>query len=119
MSLSGSVGYDPLKKLLYARCAHMGANLVTLKLATDIILDHRVKYMIDNQKVEYKGIKDIQKKGLYGYLIRTKITPEFRQQFYKELCQNIRKINIKYKLPVGYWIGAFSYQNGKCLTPQK
>ncbi len=118
MSLSGSVGYDPLKKLLYARCAHMGANYVTLKLCTDIILNHKVSYVINGKKVEYKGLKDIQKKKLYGYLIRTKFTPEFRKQFYKELCDNIKLINKIYKLPDGYWIGAFSYKNGQCNPPK-
>lgn len=116
-SLSGSVGYDPLRKLLYARCAHMGANYVTLKLATDIVLDHQVNYIIDGQNITYKGIKDIQNKGLYGYLIRTTFTPEFRKQFYKDLSDNIKKINKKYKLPNGYWIGAFSHKNGQCLPP--
>ncbi len=118
-SLSGSVGYDPLKKLLYARCANMGANYVTLKLATDIILDHRVKYIINDERVEYKGVKDIRKKGLYGYLIRTKFTPEFRKNFYRELCHNITKINQLYKLPSGYWVGAFSYKDGKCYPPKQ
>jgi len=36
LSLSGSVAYDPLKKLLRARCGSEGANIATLLLATRI-----------------------------------------------------------------------------------
>ena len=36
LSLSGSVSYDPLKKLIRARCGSQEANIATLYLATEI-----------------------------------------------------------------------------------
>ena len=38
LELSGSVGYDPLKKLLYARCASIKANVATLVLSMKIAM---------------------------------------------------------------------------------
>ena len=39
-SLSGSVGYDKLKKMLWARCGSAEANIATLALATHIDEGH-------------------------------------------------------------------------------
>ena len=35
--VSGSVGYDPLKKLLYARCSSIAANMATIRTVLDVL----------------------------------------------------------------------------------
>lgn len=82
LSISGSINYDGLKKLLTARCASMGANLATLYLAMALV----------SGKMSFH---DIKKKGLYGKYIREEVIsyPEMR----KEMLQMKKKNNKKYK----------------------
>ena len=120
LSLSGSVGYDPLKKLIYARCAGIGANIVSLKMALDILLNHKVKVEIDDKVYEYKGIKEIQKLDIYGKTISATKDKEFAKDIYKQLVRNLTKYNRKHKVKeTGYWEGAFSYSVKKCYPPSK
>ena len=50
LSLSGSVSYDPLKKLIRARCGSQEANIATLYLATEIASGNQTIEDIQNNK---------------------------------------------------------------------
>jgi hypothetical protein len=121
--LSGSVGYDPLKKMLYARCAGIAPNIATLKVVTDIILDKMVEVLLFDgntnklKKHKYKSLSDIQKKGIYGKTItRCVKDSDFLIETYSQLLKNVKKIGIGKN--TAYWRGAFSYKNGKCSPPK-
>ena len=120
--LSGSVGYDPLKKTLYARCSGLEPNIATLKIATDIILKNNVEVLLINEKTKkikkhkYKNLNDIKKNGIYGKTITRCIKDyDFLVNTYMHLVKNVKKIGVGKK--TGYWEGAFNYKNGKCLPP--
>lgn len=117
MSVSGSVSYDPLKNFVSARCASIEANIATLKLVTDLLLNNKVE--IRELGIKYQTIRSVHSSGAYGKLIKSTIDPKFVVKYYKDLCKNVRKLNQKSKLNKGYWKGAFSYKNKKCLTPRK
>jgi hypothetical protein len=93
LSLSGSVSYDPLKKLLRARCGSNEANIATLYLSTEIANG--------NQKIE-----DIQKNGIYKKTILSTSAPQEVERIYNSLCANIANqsgnINV-----TGFWPAAF------------
>ena len=105
--LSGSVNYDMLKQELFARCAHTCANVITLYLATEIIVNDIMKN--DN----YKNIEQIHNKGLYGEMIQQTGELEFVQDIYDKLAKNIDIIKSSQELPDDYWPGAFSENCGK------
>ena len=73
MKVSGSVGYDGLQKLLYARCASLEANAATLAAVIKVINGKNVDYSnhIINRYTSYekntefinKNIKEDQKKN--------------------------------------------------------
>lgn len=79
LSISGSIQYDGLKKLLTARCASINANIATLYLGM----------MVANCKMK---IKDVKKKGLYGKYIRGEQKPHAKL---KQEMLKIKKINHK------------------------
>ncbi len=121
LSISGSVGYDPLKKLLYGRCASMEANTATLKLCTDIILldsglKEKIVSPIDGVKYEYENIKDVHAKHIYAKSIKAAIShPPTAKLFYGQLCNNLKLINKKFpNVWEGYWKAAF---DGECRVP--
>ena len=68
-SISGSVLHDALDNLLGARCASIEANYVTLKLATDLLLGNEVKH--PDLGIEYSNLKEVQKSGAYGKMIKS------------------------------------------------
>ena len=74
ISLSGSVAYDPLKKLLRARCGSEEANIATLYLATSI----------GNSNI---SLKEIQDNKLYGETITSTINSQNVQKYYNKLCE--------------------------------
>lgn len=120
LSLSGSIGYDPLKKYFYARCASLDANIATLKVATDILLDKKVEIKLDGEMYKYKGFEDIQRYGIYGKTISNTKKEGFTKKLYQDLVNNLIKYNKIYKIEeLGYWKAAFSYKNGECLPPNK
>lgn len=82
LSISGSINYDGLKKLLTARCAGMGANLATLYLAMALV----------SGKMSFQ---DIKKKGLYGKYIREEVISY--SQMKKEMVEMKKKNLKKYK----------------------
>lgn len=98
ISLSGSVSYDPLKKLLRARCATEDANIATLYLATSI----------GNGKVSFDRVK---KEKLYKKTIESLSSPENTEIYYRKLCQNLEKQPGNPK-----WTGYFplSFPEGCC-----
>ena len=53
-NISGSIGYDPLKKELYARCGSFSANNATIRTVFDVLNDTKTKYEenINNMKKE-------------------------------------------------------------------
>lgn len=92
-SLSGSVSYDPLKKLLRARCGSEEANVATLALATQI--------GEGNLTLNY-----VQGNEMYKAWIQSTRKPDNVKKLYDLLCYNIQ--NQKGN-PVsdGYWPLAF------------
>lgn len=125
LSLSGSVGYDPLKKTLYARCASLEANIVTLKIATDIIIGtEKTVVLPDNRKVTYSNINDVHVSGAYGLMIAatgSENAEEYTKNLYTSLCDNITQIRdiSKDNITEGYWPAAFSVKNNTCYPPDK
>lgn len=103
LSLSGSVSYDPLKKLLSARCGSLDANIATLKIATDIV----------NGKIT---INEVHQKKLYQkHLTSTFKDPRNTVELYHELCKNL-KTQLGDPESSGYWKAAF---NEKCDAPNQ
>lgn len=99
LAISGSVGYDPLKKLLYARCGSIEANIATLYTC-----------LLVNNGVE--TIENIHKNKLYGENIKSTQDSKNVITMYKFLLNNLPK-----KVPLtGYWDIAFpNYsKNKKC-----
>jgi len=93
LSLSGSVSYDPLKKLLRARCGSQEANIATLYLATEIASGKQ-------------NIQNIQKEELYKQTIISTKNPETVKELYNKLCQNVdnQPGNPNF---TGFWPAAF------------
>lgn len=106
LSLSGSVMYDPLKRLLTARCGDIFANIATLYLALRI-LENPMR------------VKSIQENKLYGRLLKSMykfggvrgVNKKQATNVYKQLCR------LKRDLPQtpnkGFWRGAFNQYGGK------
>ncbi len=90
LSVSGSVGYDPLKHMLYARCASIEANIATLCTCV----------MINNGDLT---IKQVQKKQIYGEMINSTSNFNSVKMMYEYLYKNLPK-NVP---QTGYWNIAF------------
>ena len=82
LSISGSINYDGLTKLLTARCASIEANIATLYLGM----------CVANNIMD---IKDVKKKGLYGKYIRGEMEPHTVLK--KSMMRMKRQNNKKYK----------------------
>ncbi len=89
-SISGSVSYDPLKNLLSARCASLGANIATLKLATDLLLSNNVNYqknkytLYENKDIKYNNLESAHNSGAYKALIMSTKDEDFKKKLYSE-----------------------------------
>ena len=81
-SISGSIFYDGLKKLITARCAGIGANIATLYLGMSLVQGKMT-------------IQDIKKKGLYSKHIRGEAISH--DEMRKKMMDMKRKNNKKYK----------------------
>lgn len=81
LSISGSINYDGLTKLLTARCASLEANIATLYLGM----------CVANGKM---NIKDVKKEGLYGKYIRGEM--EQHKELTKQMMDMKKKNNKKY-----------------------
>lgn len=72
IKLSESINYDPLLKLLRARCASIEANIATFKTALDLLDDINVDYaknIEDRQNVSnYKYVKNLIEKNQSTYV---------------------------------------------------
>lgn len=93
ISISGSISYDPLKKLLSARCGSIEANVATLRLCTDILTDK-----LDTK--EYFNLAP-----LYGSMIKSTKDENVARQLYQGLCNNLQELGRPSMSD--YWIGAF------------
>ena len=63
-TISGSIGYDPLKNEVYARCGSFSANFATLRSIFDVLNDTRTDYKVNisNMDKEYnKNLSYIKK----------------------------------------------------------
>lgn len=90
LSVSGSVSYDPLKRLLSARCGSLEANIATLY--TCLLVNNGVH-----------TIKEIQSKGLYGKNINSTSDFDSVKKMYNYLVKHLKK-----DVPItGYWNVAF------------
>lgn len=90
LSVSGSVGYDPLKKLLYARCGSIEANIATLYTC-----------LLVNNNIE--SIENVQKNNLYAKFINSTSNNNNVLEMYNFLLKNLPK-----NVPLnGYWEIAF------------
>jgi hypothetical protein len=81
LSISGSINYDGLTKLLTARCASIEANIATLYLGMCVANG-------------VKSIKEVKKKGLYGKYIRGEM--ESHVELKKYMMKMKKKNNKKY-----------------------
>jgi len=59
-NISGSIGYDPLKKELYARCASFEANYATLRTVFNVLNDTKTNYE-ENLNNSYEEAEDNKK----------------------------------------------------------
>lgn len=82
LSISGSINYDGLKKLITARCASIGANIATLYLAMVLVSGKM-------------SIQDIKKKGLYSKHIRGDV--KSHSEMKREMNAMKKKNHKKYK----------------------
>lgn len=97
LSISGSVGYDALKKKLYARCASVEANIASLYTCL----------LINNGK---KTIEEVQQGKLYAKNIQSTRNESDVIRMYKYLLKHTKKQVPK----TGYWEIAFpNYQKNK------
>lgn len=105
LSLSGSVSYDPLKKLLRARCGSEEANIATLYLATGI----------GNGKA---SINKIHNENLYKKTIVSTLSESNVHMYYKKLCEHLKNQpgNPKW---TGYFPLAFPEGCCKGYNPKK
>jgi hypothetical protein len=80
LSISGSINYDGLTKLLTARCASLEANTATLYLGMSVAN-------------KYMSIKKVKKSGLYAKYIRGEMEPhdELRKQMFVMKKENNKK----------------------------
>ena len=80
LSISGSINYDGLTKLMTARCAGLGANIATLYLGMCVANG-------------VMTITEVKKSGLYGKYIRGEMEPhsELRKQMMAMKKQNFKK----------------------------
>ena len=83
LSISGSINYDGLTKLLRARCASFEANIATLYLGMCVANG-------------VKSIKNVKKAGLYGKYIRGEM--ESHQELKKLMIKMKKDNNKKYKI---------------------
>jgi hypothetical protein len=81
LSISGSINYDGLTKLLTARCASIEANIATLYLGMCVAND-------------IKNIKDVKKEGLYAKYIRGEM--QSYDELKKEMWQMKKNNGSKY-----------------------
>jgi len=82
LSISGSINYDGLTKLLTARCASLEANIATLYLGM----------CVANKRM---SIKKVKKDGLYGKYIRGEM--KSYNQLKKQMFTMKKENNKKYK----------------------
>ena len=82
LSISGSINYDGLTKLLTARCASLEANIATLYLGM----------CVANKKMD---ITKVKQKGLYGKYIRGEM--QSHKQLQKEMNVMRKENNKKFK----------------------
>lgn len=115
--VSGSVSYDPLKNTVSARCGSLEANIATLKLCTDLLLDKKVSY--PEFDISYKNLEEADKNDAYIKLIKITKSEDAAATLYKSLCKNVKELNKKGELNKGYWKGAFSRVGDTCLPPDK
>jgi hypothetical protein len=85
LSISGSINYDGLTKLLTARCASLEANIATLYLGM----------CVANKKMT---IRQVKRDGLYGKYIRGEV--ESHGQLRKEMMAMKKENNRKYKVEI-------------------
>ena len=66
LSVSGSVGYDGLQKMLYARCASFEANMATLRTVFNVLNNKNTNYgnNIKNRYSSYEKNKNVVRKEL-------------------------------------------------------
>lgn len=77
ISLSGSVSYDPLKKLLRARCGSEEANIATLYLAVSI-------------GSGVVSLKKVQNEKLYKKTILSTVSSQNVEIYYNKLCKLLK-----------------------------
>lgn len=114
-SISGSLYHDPLKNYLTARCATIDANIATLKLATDLLLDRKINYK--DYGIKYHNLETVHQTGAYGKMITLTKNKKFTKMIYKELVENVNKLRTG--LNKGFWKAAFSIEDNKCYPPDK
>ena len=95
LSVSGSVGYDPLKHSLYARCASIEANIATLFTCVNVNQGNISKSDLDNNET-------------YGKNINKMSNPKNVLEMYKYLINYLRdNSGLKLVPMTGYWEVAF------------
>lgn len=90
LAISGSIGYDPLKKKLYARCGSIEANIASLYTCL----------LVNNGTIT---LKRLQREKIYARHIDSTSDKEEVIKMYKYLVKNLRKNVPK----TGYWEVAF------------
>lgn len=102
LRISGSIGYDGLKKYLTARCASIEANMATIYLGM----------LVASGKA---SIKDVKKNDMYARMIRGEILPhnEMRKKMIELKKSNNKKYSKELKLEYA------TYAFDKCYSEPK
>ena len=95
LSISGSINYDGLTKLLTARCASLEANIATLYLGM----------CVANNRMD---IKKVKKSGLYGKYIRGEM--ESHGELKKQMMLMKKENNKKYKKEIAGQFDPLAFQ---------
>jgi hypothetical protein len=117
ISISGSIIYDPLKNTVTARCASLEANIATLKVVTDLLLQRKVhfkwRYTLKdgtkiNHEFRYENIDDAKEHDVYAIHLSLIDDEHFVKAIYNKLCDNVDELK-NLNLNDGYWSKAFKY----------
>lgn len=104
-SLSGSISYDPLKRLLSARCGDIAAVIATLYLAVRIVENPARTRNIQNQGLYKNLITELYKPGgVRGWDL------PLVERVYIGLCRMLKELPQTEE--TGYWRGAFDANGG-------
>lgn len=103
--LTGAIGYDKLKKILWVRCRSLEANIIILKFAMDIVVGKTD--IVRAKKVFLKSLSEFQKLSTTDANAKIR---EYYRNLYDDMILHYTYVSVD---STGFWQGAFSANCGK------